>query len=116
MLELVSGDASGITFRTVVEAARMGDAVARDLLIEAGDYLGAKIAFIINLFNPDTVVIGRGMERGGEIFLEAVRASIKKWAYEESVKVARIIPTSLGEDSIACGAAALVLQQVFARI
>ena len=47
--------------------------------------------------------------------LEAVRVSIKKWAYEESLKVARIIPTSLGEDSIACGASALVLQQLYAR-
>lgn len=116
MLELVSNDQSRITFRTVVEASRAGDAVAKDLLVEAGDYLGAKIAFMINLFNPDTVVIGRGMERGGEVFLEAVRASIRKWAYEESLKSARVIPTSLGEDSIACGAAALVLQQVYARI
>ena len=86
------------------------------LLTEAGDYLGAKIAFLINMFNPDSVVIGRGMEKGGDIFMDAVRKSVKKWAYEESLKVARIVPASLGEDSIACGASALVMQQVFARI
>jgi len=48
--------------------------------------------------------------------MAAVRGGAKKWAYEESLKVVRIIPTSLEEDSVACGAASLVMQQVFARI
>ena len=79
-------------------------------------YWSLKVAFLVNLFNPDSVVIGRGMEKGGDIFMEAVRKSAKKWAYEESLKMARIVNTTLGEDSVACGAAALVMQQVFARI
>lgn len=116
ILELAGGNIDKITLSTVIEASRAQDKVAVSLLTEAGDYLGAKIAFLINLFNPDAVVIGRGIERCGEIFLEAVRNGAKKWAYEESLKVVRIVPTSLGEDSIACGAAALVMQQVFARI
>lgn len=115
ILSLAGEDPARITLNIVIEAARAGDEVARDLLTEAGDYLGAKIAFLINLFNPDAIVIGRGIEKAGDVFMEAVRASVKKWAYEESLKVARIVPASLGEDSIACGAAALVMQQVFAR-
>ena len=116
ILDLVGGDIDKISFRIVVEAAKLGDNVGKNLLAEAGDYLGAKISFLINLFNPDTVVIGRGIEKGGDMLLDAVKASIKKWAYEESLKVARVMMTSLGEDSIACGAAALVMQQVFAKI
>lgn len=116
ILDLAGGDVEKITFGMVIEAAKANDKIARDILHNAGDYLGAKIAFMVNLFNPDTVVIGRGIERCGEIFMESVRASIKKWAYEESLKVARIMTTGLGEDSIACGASALVMQQVFARI
>ena len=115
ILDLAGGKIEAITFTKVIEASKAGDKVARDLLVEAGDYLGAKIAFLVNLFNPDSVVIGRGIERAGDLFIEAVRNSIKKWAYEESLKVARIVPASLGEDSIACGGAALVMQQVFAR-
>jgi predicted NBD/HSP70 family sugar kinase len=116
IMEMAGGDINKITFGIVIEAAKANDKVAREIMIEAGEYLGAKIAFLVNLFNPDTVVMGRGIERAGEAFMEAVRASIKKWAYEESLKVARIIPTGLGEDSIACGASALVMQQVFARV
>ncbi|MFA6079132.1 MAG: ROK family protein [Candidatus Omnitrophota bacterium] len=116
IMESAGGKAANITFNNVIEAAKAGDKVARDLLTDAGEYLGAKIAYMINLFNPDAVVIGRGVESAGDIFLESVRNSIKKWAYEESLKVARVSPTFLGEDSIACGASALIMQQVFAKI
>ena len=82
----------------------------------AGEYLGAKIAFLVNLFNPEVIVVGRGVETAGDIFFSAVRRSVRKWAYEESVKVVKIVPTSLGEDVVATGAAALIIQDVFAKI
>ena len=113
---MAGGDINRITFAIVIDAAKAGDKVAKQLLTDAGDYLGAKISFLINLFNPDAVVIGRGIERAGDVFFEALKASVKKWAYEEPLKIARIVPSTLGEESIACGAAALVMQQVFARI
>jgi len=116
ILELAGGKIEKITLNTVIEAAGLDDAAAKSLLIEAGDYLGAKIAYLVNLFNPDAVVIGRGIEKAGDIFMQAVRAGVKKWAYDESLKAAKIITASLGEDSVACGSAALVMQQVFARI
>jgi len=116
ILDIAGGNPEKITLKIVVEAAAGDDKVAMALLAEAGDYLGAKISFLINLFNPDAVVIGRGVEKLGEVFMAAVRNGAKKWAYEESLKIVRIVPTSLEEDSIACGAASLVMQQVFARI
>ena len=116
ILDMAKGDVDKVTLKMVLEAAAERDKLAVELLMEAGDYLGAKAAFLINLFNPDAVVIGRGIEKFGEIFMDALRGGVKKWAYEESLKVARIALTSLDEDSIACGAASLVMQQVFARI
>ena len=116
ILELAGGDPEKITFTMVLEAAKAKDRIALEFMNDAGEYLGAKIASLVNLFNPDTVIIGRGIERAGEAFMEIVRSSIRKWAYEESLKVARIMTTGLGEDSIACGASALVMQQVFARV
>ncbi len=116
ILDLAGGNPENITLKMVIAAASGEDKTAMALLAEAGDYLGAKIAFMVNLFNPDAVVVGRGIEKCGEVFLAALRNGVKKWAYEESLKVVRIVPTSLEEDSIACGAAALVMQQVFARV
>jgi len=116
MLDLAGGNPENITLKMLLAAASSEDKVASAILAEAGDYLGAKVAVLINLFNPDAVVLGRGIEKFGEVFMASVRNGAKKWAYEESLKIVRIVPTSLEEDSIACGAASLVMQQVFARI
>lgn len=114
--ELVGGDLKKIEFRTVLDAAMKGDELARATLEEAGEYLGAKLAFLINLFNPEVVVIGRGIELAGDLFFSAVRRSVKKWSYDESVKIVKIVPTSLGEDVVAIGAGGLVIQDLFAKV
>ena len=116
VLDLSGGDPNRIEFRTIVDAAQKGDELARKTLEEAGEYLGAKLAFLINLFNPEVVVIGRGIEQSGDMFFSAVRRSVKKWAYDESVKIVKIVPTSLGEDVVAIGAGALVIQDLFAKV
>lgn len=114
--DLVGDDIDKITFATVIEAAAQRDKIAMNLLEEAGAYLGAKIAYLINLFNPEAVVIGRGIEKAGPIFFDALKKAVNKWAFEESVKVTKITPTTLGEDSVAVGAGALVVQKSFARM
>lgn len=116
VLEMAGGDVEKITFRMVKEAADKRDKAALGIMEEAGAYLGAKVAYLINLFNPEAVVIGRGIESAGNIFFDAVRRSVSRWAFEESAKVARILPTTLGEDAVAVGAGALVAQKVFAKI
>ncbi|MFH1846675.1 MAG: ROK family protein [Candidatus Omnitrophota bacterium] len=116
ILEMAGGETENITFNMVVAAAGKSDKTAIQIIEEAGNYLGAKIAFLINLFNPEVVVIGRGIELGGDIFFSSVRKSVRKWAYEESVKVAKILPTSLKENVVAIGAGALVIQDLFAKI
>ena len=116
LLELAQGDPGNINFNTVVEAADSGDEAAKKIVDDAGEYLGAKIAFLINLFNPEVVVIGRGLERSGDTFFSAVRRSIRRWAYEESVKIVKVLPASLGEDAVAVGAAALVTQDFFSKV
>ncbi len=115
-LELAGENPENIDLAIVIEAAGKGDALAKKALEDAGNYLGAKIAFLINLFNPEVIIIGRGIEKAGDIFFSAVRRSVRKWAYEESVKIVKILPTSLGEDVIAIGAGALVIQDIFAKI
>ncbi|NQT33202.1 MAG: ROK family protein [Candidatus Omnitrophica bacterium] len=114
--EIVGGNKENICFSVVIEAAEKGDELAKKVLEEAGEYLGVKIAFLINLFNPEVVVIGRGIEKAGDVFFSAVRKSVRKWAYEESVKIIKILPTSLGDDVVAAGAAGLVIQNLFAKV
>jgi len=65
-------------------------------------------------FGPD--IIKEIRKRGGRVFFDALKKSVNRWAFEESLKVAKIIPTTLGEDAVAAGAAALILQKIFAKI
>ena len=116
LLEGSGGDVEKIDFKMVIETAEKGDRLSRQALEEAGEYLGAKMSFLINLFNPEVVVVGRGIERAGDIFFSAVRRSVKRWAYDEAVKIVKILPTSLGEDVVAAGAAGLVIQDFFSKV
>ena len=115
MLDLAGGDPARIDFKTVITAAERGDPLAKKTLEDAGNYLGSKIAFLINLFNPEVVVIGRGIEKAGDVFFSSVRKAVRKWAYDESVKIVKILPTSLGDNVVAIGAGALVIEDQFAR-
>jgi glucokinase len=114
--EISGGDLEKIDFNMTVEAAEKGDDAAKAALEEAGEYLGVKAAFLVNLFNPEVIVIGRGIEKAGDILLSAVRKSVRKWAYEETMKVTKILPTSLSDEAVAIGAGALVTQDMFIKI
>jgi len=113
ILGLVNGDANAVTKETVIEAARKGDKIAIELVEEAGRTLGVKAAYLINFFNPAVVVIGGGLERAGDIFMNELRSSIRRFAFEEPASVVKIIPSMLGESSVVLGAAALAAREVF---
>ncbi len=114
--ELVKGDPKKITILTVVKAAEMGDPLANQLLKDAGTQLGRKAAFLVNLFNPEILIIGGGIEIGGAILLDAVRETVKKASIQEGTEKLRIIPSQLGENGVALGAAALVAQDYFISV
>jgi predicted NBD/HSP70 family sugar kinase len=114
--EIVKGDAKQITIMTVVRAAEQGDALANRLLKEAGNRLGHKAAFLVNLFNPEILIIGGGIEVGGAVLLDAVRETVKRMAIPEATEKLRVIPSQLGENGVALGTAALVAQNYFISV
>jgi predicted NBD/HSP70 family sugar kinase len=116
ILEKAGGNAENVDFSVIVELAESGEETTKKAIEEAGEYIGTKLAFLINLFNPEVVVMGRGIEKAGDVFFSAVRKAVRKWAYEESVKIVKVLPTSLGEDAVAIGAAAIVTRDMFIKI
>lgn len=111
--ELVKNDPKKINFTTVVKAAEMGDAFAIRLVKEAGARLGRKAALLVNMLNPEILIVGGGIETAGAVFLDAVRDTIKKIAVAEATEKLRVIPSQLGEKGVPLGAAALVAQDYF---
>jgi predicted NBD/HSP70 family sugar kinase len=113
ILELAEGDTNKITLRMVFDAANEGDQLAVDLVRQAGERLGIKVAFLVNFLNPEMVIIGGGIEEAGPILLDAVRKTVDEWAFEEMAKAVKIVPSRLGEKSVALGAASMVIRNIF---
>ena len=113
---MVNGDMKKINILTVVKAAEAGDVFANRLLREAGSRLGRKAAFLVNLFNPELLVVGGGVEDAGAPFMDGVRDTVKQIAIPEATDRLRIIPSALGENGVPLGAAAFVAQNYFINV
>jgi len=116
IFSLAKGKESRVTVLTVAKAAEAGDALANRLLKEAGLRLGRKAAFLVNLFNPDVIVVGGGIEAAGAAFLDGVREAVKQMAIPEATDKLRVIPSALGENGVSLGAAAFVAQNYFVSV
>jgi predicted NBD/HSP70 family sugar kinase len=111
--ESVLSECSPLKSADIVSAALDGDALARDLVAEAGGYLGTAVANLLNLMNPARVVIGGRLAEAGDLLLEPLRQAIRNRALWTSVERADVVLSSLGEEDVALGAAMLVLRAAF---
>lgn len=93
----------------VVELAHDGDEAAREVVALIGSRLGVGIANVINIFNPEVVVIGGGVIAAGELLLESAREVAYERALSPSKDVAQIVPTRFGAEAGMLGAAVLAL-------
>lgn len=104
-----------LTVDNIIDAAKSGDTLAIELLEDAAVNLGVRVAYLVNLFNPEIVIIGGGVEKSGSLFLEPLRRTIRTWAFEEAANIVKIVPAHLGRDAVALGAASVVIRNVFVR-
>lgn len=100
-----------IEARDIVTAAAAGDHVALEIINQAAFYLGIGLANLINIFNPDTIVIGGGVSKAGPVLFDPVRRTALESALEAPGQAVRIIPAQLGNDAGCIGAGALVLME-----
>ncbi len=94
MLELTNGDLQQITAQTVYDAAKNGDMIAREVVRDTARFLGTGIANLLNIFNPEVVVVMGGVTHAGNTLLEPLRAEVRRRAFEPAVARCRIV---LGE-------------------
>ena len=111
--KLVEGNLENITPEIVVEAVRRGDKLAFNIMEKTGEYLGIGIANMINIFNPELIVIGAGVSRAGNILLEPLKRTVKTRALQLSYSMTNIKVSQLGDNAGALGAAIMVLKDIF---
>ncbi|MCX5693661.1 MAG: ROK family transcriptional regulator [Candidatus Omnitrophica bacterium] len=115
-LRISSNNIENLDLKSIFHAARLKNPVALAVLERAAKKLGIKIAFLVNLLNPQVVVIGGGFEDAGEEFLNTVKSTVIDWAFRESTDNLKILYSQLRENAVAMGAASLVLEKVFAQL
>jgi glucokinase len=90
----------------VGSAARSGDKLARDVISRAAYYLGIGMVNIVNIFNPEMVVIGGGMAALGEMIIAPGRKMVAARAFSINTQSVRIVTGQLGNEAGVYGAAA----------
>ncbi|GAC1478005.1 MAG: glucokinase [Gemmatimonadaceae bacterium] len=116
LLAMVDGQPGKITAATVYDAAQRGDALAREIVRDTARYLGAAVANLLNIFNPDVVVFAGGVMQAGDALFEPLRVEVKRRAFRPAVETARIVPGVLPGTAGLVGAVATFKQQVLGDV
>lgn len=104
---VLESDLDNLNIRKIFAALKKNDEVARQILDDTAFYLGTGLAGIVNLLNPEVVLIGGGIAEGGGGFIERVADRIKELAFDSAVEHLKVVKASLGNDAGFIGAGLL---------
>lgn len=103
--ELAAG--SPITPEIVAEAALQGDGVAIKIFERTGYWIGIALSSVVNLLNPEVIIVGGGVAQAGDLLLDPIRETISKRAMKISAEAVHVIPAQLGNSAGVVGASLL---------
>ena len=85
-----------LTAKNISDAAKNGDTVAKDVYRICAEKLGAGLSIIIDILNPEIIIIGSIYQRDTEMFEDIINEIINKEALSHSAKVCKVVPAELG--------------------
>ena len=111
LTDIVSADLEAITAEKVALAAQDGDQLAREVISRAAGYLGMGMVNLVNIFNPEMIIVGGGLSKMGELLLGPARQVVKQRAVQICAGAVHIVTAALGDDAGVLGAAIYARQQ-----
>ena len=111
LTKLVEDKIENITAEKVSLAAQDGDPLALEVILKAATYLGVGMVNLVNIFNPEMIIVGGGVAQMGDLLLEPARQVVKERAFPLSAQAVCIVPAQLGDDAGVLGAAVFAGQQ-----
>ncbi len=114
LIEMVDNHLDSITAATVYEAVVQGDPYATEVMKDTAKFLGTGIANIINILNPEMVVIAGGVTRAGEHLFQPLRAEVRRRAFRSAEECCNIVSAELPGTAGVVGAAAVFRNEMLA--
>ncbi|MBP3682101.1 MAG: ROK family protein, partial [Rikenellaceae bacterium] len=96
----------------IIDAARNDDNLSIELIEEAGEKIGKSIAFLINIFNPETVVIGGNLAAAGDYLMLPLKSATNKYSLNLVYKDTKFRVSQLDEAAGAWGVAMLIRNKI----
>ena len=111
LTQMVEGKLENITAEKVGMAAQGGDSLASEVIAKAATYLGIGMVNLVNIFNPEMIIVGGGVAQMGDLLLGPARQVVKERAFQLPAQAVRIVPAQLGDNAGVLGAAVFAHQQ-----
>lgn len=111
LAKMVENKIDNITAELVGMAAQGGDSLALAVISQVGTYLGVGIVNLVNIFNPEMVIVGGGVAQMADLLLEPARQVVEERAFPLLAQAVRIVPTQLGDDAAVIGVAVFAYGQ-----
>ena len=110
LVELAGDDPARITAETVMDAARKKDPTAREIVDDTARYMATGLGNIVNMLNPEIIVIGTILVKAGDLLLEPIRGYLRRETWPRVYDTVRVEPAGLG-DNVGDLAAIAVIRQ-----
>ena len=109
IVALAEGEIESVRSEHVLQAARDGDALAIALVEETAYYMGWGIANLVNILNPQIVLLGTIAVAAGDLLLDPIRRTVTEMAMQRPVEAVKIMPAELGDSIGDLAAISLVI-------
>jgi glucokinase len=116
LVDMVDGRLEDITAATVFEATVHEDAYATEVMKDTAKFLGAGVASIINILNPEMVVIAGGVTRAGDHLFTPLIAEVRRRAFRSAQECCRIVPAELPGTAGVVGAAGVFKKENYGAV
>jgi glucokinase len=109
LVDMVGGELDKITAESIGNAARSSDKLAQEVIARAAYFLGIGMVNVVNIFNPEMVIIGGGMAKLGEMIIAPGRKMVAERTFSINARAVSIVAAQLGNEAGIYGAAAFAL-------
>jgi predicted NBD/HSP70 family sugar kinase len=106
------GGSESVTLERVIELGRLGDAAALAVFEQAADALGRGIGNLVNLFNPQRIILGWSLGQACDLLQPTLLESLRRNCLPDPLEKLEIVPFTNGADDCMLGCVALVLDEI----